>query len=298
MKQAPPPEYRRRGCGAPGRPSACISPQEAGRLSLDHQREADHRSLPAGRSRSIIAQPERCMTPPGLPRTQEDRAVIGGGRRRAPAGRRMADAQYGGLFLPAELACRPEPSTHGGSRGCRAPRTGARPEDTHAPRAPLRALALLRCVTRKRTCSEDRNRTAGRTGSGVSEQPEAEASLNELRTASRRYTRGAAAPRRRPEDPARPVRHAVRGPRGPARQSQRTALQVESVNSATEELREGLSLTQSELGQVKAETATCESRSNATRPSLPLSSSSTGSPRSGSAGSATGRGCVLSLVAS
>jgi hypothetical protein len=30
-------------CGAPGRPCTCISPQEAGRLSLDHQRQARRR---------------------------------------------------------------------------------------------------------------------------------------------------------------------------------------------------------------------------------------------------------------
>jgi hypothetical protein len=32
-------------CGAPGRPCTCISPQEAGHLSLDHQREADRRKF-------------------------------------------------------------------------------------------------------------------------------------------------------------------------------------------------------------------------------------------------------------
>ncbi|MFD8927230.1 hypothetical protein [Streptomyces mirabilis] len=87
----------------------------------------------------------------------------------------------------------------------------------------------------------------------MSEQPEAEASLNELRDGLKEIRE--AQQRREGDlktlhDRFGTLSGGVEALRGRANE---LALQVESVNSATEELREGLSLTRSELGQVKAE---------------------------------------------
>ena len=48
---------------APGRPCTCISPQEAGRLSLDHQRIANRRDLRRSAEDHISARPEKRKRP-------------------------------------------------------------------------------------------------------------------------------------------------------------------------------------------------------------------------------------------
>ncbi|MET7781288.1 hypothetical protein ABZU94_34615 [Streptomyces mirabilis] len=94
----------------------------------------------------------------------------------------------------------------------------------------------------------------------MSEQPEADASLNELRDGLKEIRE--AQQRREGDlktlhDRFGTLSGGLEALRGRANE---LALQVESVGSATEELREGLSRTQSELGQVKAELTDFRSR--------------------------------------